>query len=44
MPETFHWIQQKDKKMALVQLNNVEKAIIALIKLHNYQILFRQKM
>ena len=29
---------QKDKKMALVQLDNVENAIIALIKLHNYQL------
>ena len=28
----------KDRKMALVQLANVDEAIIALVKLHNYQL------
>ena len=28
----------KDRKMALVQLSTVDDAIIALIKLHNYQL------
>ncbi|XP_055931663.1 polypyrimidine tract-binding protein 1-like isoform X2 [Argiope bruennichi] len=28
----------KDRKMALIQLNSVEEAVIALIKMHNYQL------
>merc|ERR1719411_102374 len=28
----------KDRKMALVQLTNVDEAVIALVKLHNYQL------
>merc|ERR1719367_2301710 len=28
----------KDRKMALVQLTNVDQAVIALVKLHNYQL------
>lgn len=28
----------KDRKMALVQLSNVDEAVIALVKLHNYQL------
>jgi polypyrimidine tract-binding protein 2 len=28
----------KDRKMALVQLPNVDEAITALVKLHNYQL------
>jgi polypyrimidine tract-binding protein 1 len=28
----------KDRKMALIQMNSVEEAVIALIKMHNYQL------
>jgi len=29
---------RKDKKMALIQLPSVEEAVVALIKMHNYQL------
>lgn len=31
-------IYSKDRKMALLQLSSVEEAVLALMKMHNYQL------
>jgi len=37
VPQAFKFFP-KDRKMALIQLGNVEEAVAALIKMHNYQL------
>ncbi|GIX77498.1 polypyrimidine tract-binding protein 1 [Caerostris extrusa] len=34
----FKFFRKKDRKMALIQMNSIEEAVIALIKMHNYQL------